>query len=82
MQCLALFDSGNYAIYIKKILWEKGYYFEVISTPCKIARQGCGYCMKFPLVHKDLVLQETEKIKIPVREIYIIEHKKYKKIYP
>lgn len=85
MDGIAILDSGNYALKLCSILERKGYVFEVISTPCQIAKGGCSYCLKFPLEYKDAVLQEALMNKITVREIYRIERypmkNKYVKIY-
>jgi hypothetical protein len=56
---IAIVDSGNYALKLSAILEKKGYYFEVMSTPCHIAKSGCSYCLKFPLKYKELVLKEA-----------------------
>ncbi len=38
MDGLAIMDSGNYALKLCAMLARKGYVFEVVSTPCQIAR--------------------------------------------
>jgi hypothetical protein len=85
VDAIAIVDSGNYALKLCSILEEKGYFFEVISTPCHIAKSGCSYCLKFPLEYKELVLKEALLNKIVIREIYKIEpqlmHNNYVKIY-
>lgn len=82
---IAIMDSGNYALKLCTILERKGYVFEVVPTPCHIARTGCGYCLKFPLEFKGLVLQEALLNKTVIREIYRIEpqltRNNYVKIY-
>lgn len=69
---IAIVDSGNYAMKFCSILEKKGYVFEVISTPCQIAKDGCGYCIKFPLELKDVIIDEGKAHNIAVREIYRI----------
>ena len=85
MNCLALFDSGNYAINLCNILERKGYVFEVVSMPCHITKSGCGYCMKLPLEYIDMVVEEGKKNGTPVREVYKIvpelTRNRYEKIY-
>lgn len=85
MDCLAIVDSGNYAFSLCRALERKGYVFEVVSTPCQIARNGCGYCIRFPLEQKDTIINEGIANQIPVREIYSIEklmtRNRYKRIY-
>ena len=72
MDCLAIVDSGNYAYQLCRILERKGFVFEVVSTPCQIARDGCGYCLKFPFEYRDLVVCESMKNNIAIRQIYKI----------
>lgn len=70
MDCIAVYDSGNYTVKMKKNFERKGLVFEVISLPCKISSQGCGYCMKFPEEYKEIVITDSEAMNYPVREIY------------
>lgn len=85
MDCLAVMDSGNYAISLCRALERKGFIFEVVSIPCQIAKHGCGYCIKLPFEQKDLIIEEGKLNRIPVREIYTIEkhltRNKYDRIY-
>jgi hypothetical protein len=85
MNCLAIVDSGNYAINFCTILERKGYIFEVVGTPCQIAKGGCGYSIKFPIEYKDLLLSEAQRHGIVIRELYGIipmqNKNKYEKIY-
>jgi hypothetical protein len=85
MYCLAILDSGNYVFHLCRALEKKGYVFEIISTPCQIAKSGCGYCLKFPEEFKDIVLSEALTCGIHVREIYKVIQEftknKYEKIY-
>lgn len=78
---IAIVDSGNYALRLCGILEKKGYIFEVIATPCQIARNGCGYCIKFPLEFKNLILDEGKANDIAIREIYSIIKTSYKNRY-
>ena len=85
MDAIAIMDSGNYALKLCTILEKRGYIFEVVSTPCQIAKGGCSYCLKFPIEFKALVLQEALFNKITIREIYQVEPQfnknKYTRIY-
>ncbi|MCX8130933.1 MAG: DUF3343 domain-containing protein [Clostridia bacterium] len=85
MYCLALFDSGNYAFRLCKILETKGYVFEVISTPCQIAKGGCGYSLKFPIEYLDIIVSEAVSSRMYIREVYKIipmfSKNKYEKMY-
>lgn len=70
MDCIAIVDSGNYAYSLCSILEKKGYIFEVVATPCQIAKTGCGYSVKFPLECKDVIIRTGMDNNIPIREIY------------
>ncbi len=72
MDGIAIVDSGNYALSLCRILERKGYVFEVVSTPCHIAKNGCGYCIRFPLEYMNLIIEEGKANNIIVREIYRI----------
>lgn len=86
MDCLAVYDSGNYTIKMSRHFERKGLVFEVISLPCRIAKHGCSYCLKFPEKYMDLVISESRAISYPVRQIYRV-HKgftknTYEQIFP
>ena len=68
MDCLAVYDSGNYTIKMSRYFERMGLVFEVISLPCKISSQGCGYCLKFPEEYIDVVVSESKANKYPVRK--------------
>jgi hypothetical protein len=70
MNGIAILDSGNFALKLCSILEKKGYIFEVVSTPCHIAKNGCSYCLKFPIEFADLIISEGSANNIAVREIY------------
>ena len=70
--CVAMFESGNYVIRFCRILEKKGYCFEVISTPCQVAKGGCGYCLKFPEEYKEMVIDEAAKAGFLIGEMYRI----------
>lgn len=82
--CVAMFDSGNYVFNICRIFEKRGYCFEVISTPCQVAKGGCGYCLKFPEEYRELVLEVSKDSRLPVREMYRIvpmfSRNKYEKL--
>lgn len=70
--CVAIFDSGNYVFNVCRILEKKGYVFEVIATPCQIAKGGCGYCLKFPEDCTDIVVKTAKDSGFLLRELYRI----------
>ena len=71
-KCLAVFDSGNYVYRICNLFEKKGLVFEVNALPCKLAKEGCGYCLKFPEEYKDQVVEMGNAYKMPVREMFRI----------
>lgn len=70
MDCLAVYDSGNYTLRMSRHFDKMGLVFEVVSLPCAISSQGCGYCLKFPEKYIDIVVSESRANKYPVRELY------------
>lgn len=85
MDCLGMVRSGNYAFKLCNILERKGYVFEVISTPCIIAKGGCGYCIKFPEQYMNMVINEGAANGIHILEVYRIipgfSKNRYERIY-
>lgn len=70
MDCLAVYDSGNYTVKMCRYFERKGYVFEVVSLPCRISNTGCSYCLKFPEEYRDMVVSESRAMKYPVRYLY------------
>ena len=60
---------------------KKGLVFEVVSLPCRISSQGCGYCLKFPYEYKDIVISESMALNYPVRELYRVNRGFMKNTY-
>lgn len=81
MYCLGILDSGNYVFRLGRLLKSKGYPVEIVSTPCKIAKDGCGFCLRFPLQYKDIVINEGIEAGTFIREIYEIVNVSYKNVY-
>lgn len=81
MDCLAVYDSGNYTIRMCRHFERKGYVFEVVSLPCRISSRGCGYCLKFPEEYSDMVISESRALKYPVRELYRVICGQFKNKY-
>jgi hypothetical protein len=65
-----MLGSGNYVYKLNSELQRKGYEFEVVSTPCHVARGGCGLCLKFPEEYFEMVRDEADEIKTPVKEAF------------
>ncbi len=70
MYGLAVVESGNYALSLCRLLEKKGFYFEVVATPCRIAKGGCGYSIKFPLEYKDVLIGEATLNNIRIEAVY------------
>lgn len=81
MDCIALYDSGNYAYRICRVFEQRGIVFQVISTPCKVTKTGCGYCLLFPEEYLDQVIKTSIAYGCPVREAYRIVMAQNKKNY-
>jgi hypothetical protein len=70
MDCLGLMESGNYAYHLCRIFERRGKSFEVVPVPCKIARGGCSYCLKFPIEFVNEVKAAGNASGMPIKEIY------------
>jgi hypothetical protein len=70
MKCIAILDSSNIVYKLDSELRKRGYKFEVVSTPCHIARGGCGLCLKFPEELLDDVVVVANESNTPIREVY------------
>ena len=81
MYGLAIFDSGNFAYNLARILEKNGYECEIVPIPCQIAKNGCGQCLKFKMSDLDVLLKESANAKVIVRELYKIGVKNDKNEY-
>lgn len=81
MYYLVMVDSGNYAYKLYSIMNSKGYDVEVIPTPCKLAKSGCGYCIKIPVEYKEVIIKEGHENNIAIKEIYSVKTVGSKNIY-
>ena len=85
MKCIAILGSGNYVYKLNAELEKKGYRFEIISTPCNVAKGGCGLCLKFPEEDLDMIKEEAKRINTPIKEAYRIvpgfTKNKYERVY-
>jgi hypothetical protein len=81
VDCIALYDSGNYAYRICRVFEQKGITLQVISTPCKVTKTGCGYCLLFPEQYLDHVISASVANGFQVKEVYRIEYIQDRKKY-
>ncbi len=81
MECIALYDSGNYAYRVCRVFEQRGIVFQVISTPCKVTKTGCGYCLLFPMEYLNQVVNVSHTLDCPVREAYRVEFAGDRKSY-
>lgn len=72
MDCLAMLDSGNYALFILKALERKGIFIEATGVPCKISKGNCNLCLKFDESLSDEIIGVCKIHNMPVREMYRI----------
>jgi len=84
MKCIVMLDSGNYVYKLDSMLEKRGYKFEVVSTPCHIAKGGCGLCLKFPEEFLEVVKAGAIECKTPIKGVYRItdghSRNKYRRI--
>lgn len=81
VDCIAIYDSGNYAYRMRHVFEQRGLYFEVIATPCKVSKTGCGYSLLFPYGYLQQVISLSQTYGCPVREAYKIEVSNGRKNY-
>lgn len=72
MKCIAILETGNYVYKLESALERKGYQFDVISTPCNVAKGGCGLCLKFPEEYLLVVRNEAASCNMPIKAVYRI----------
>ncbi|MDF2988064.1 MAG: hypothetical protein K0R50_3574 [Eubacterium sp.] len=72
MDCIAVFKTSNYVYKMESALKKKGYKFEIVPTPCHVARGGCSLCLKFPEEYLSIVRLEAISCNTPVRAIFRI----------
>lgn len=70
MKYIVILDSGNYVYKLDAELRKQGYKFEIVSTPCHVAKSGCGLCLKFPAEFFDVVKAVADRSDTPIREAY------------
>lgn len=72
MNCLAIMESGNYALALVKNLEEEGIQCQVVSTPCKLSKEGCGYSVRFNLKDKEDLVKIALQNGIIIKSFYKI----------
>jgi len=84
MKCIAILDSGNLVYKLDSELKKRGYRFEVISTPCHLAKGGCGLCLRFPEEFLGVVKAGAIECNVQIKGVYRvvpnITRNKYKRI--
>jgi len=85
MYCLAIMNSGNQAVRLAELFEKKGIRLEVVSTPCKIAIEGCSYCLQFPEEMLNEIKETAAEKDIKIQSIYLKRKEalinKYEKIF-
>lgn len=86
MYCLAMLQSGNYVYSLCRYFERKNLVFEVVNTPCHLAKWGCSYALKFPERYTDEIIKGGHDNGTPVMEIYKVNpgivKNFYQKIFP
>ncbi len=72
MKCIAILETGNYVYKLESALERKGYKFDIVSTPCHVAKGGCGLCLKFPEEYLSVIKNEAITCNTPVKAVYRI----------
>lgn len=67
---IIVIKSYNYAVLLYKILKNKKYNAQIISTPCRISA-GCSRSIRFYGKDIDIVKDEIKKNSIPIKGIYL-----------
>jgi len=70
MKCIAILETSNYVYKLEAALERKGYKFDIVSTPCHIAKGGCGLCLKFPEEYLPVIKNEAVLCNTPVKAVY------------
>ncbi len=72
MYAIAIFEQSSLIRQLYKCLYEEGCDCEIISIPCKLSNAGCEYCLKFRSNYKKMVIEESAKINMAIKEMYKI----------
>ena len=68
---IASVASVNSAQRIKqKILSENRINIRIMQTPSSLAKDGCGYSLKFDDIHKSLIVSAAASLGINIRRFY------------
>jgi hypothetical protein len=70
MNYLAILKSGNEAVKLAEYFERQGIILDVVSTPCKIAREGCGYSLLFPSDMLQDIINAAKAKNLTIVEIY------------
>ena len=80
MNCIAIMESGNFALALTRLLNDGGIQAQVVSTPCRLSGEGCGYSVKFDENDKDGIFRIANEKNIKINSVYWItkEHARQK----
>ena len=78
---IATMSSMSSASRIKRKLSEFGIFSSVIQTPHILAKEGCGYSLRFDENSKSIVLSTAEELGIKIHATYTESEKNGKKEY-
>jgi len=78
---LAAVASVNSAERLKKYLYEKkSVSSRIIQTPSSLAKDGCGYSLRFPDAEKRAVDAAARELRINIRAFYRENGSEYEKV--
>ena len=78
---IALCESSNYAMKLSYLLSKEKYYGEVVSTPFRLASEGCGYSVRFAESIYEKVREIARNNSIKIKAVYEIEPQMLKNNY-
>ena len=78
---LATMASITSATRLKRHAYEFGVYSSVIQTPQIIAREGCGYSLRFDDSAKNIILNAAGELGVKIRSFYYESESEGKKTY-
>ncbi len=78
---LATMASVTSATRLKRHAYELGVYSSVIQTPQQIAKEGCGYSLRFDDSAKNIIMTAAGELGVKIRSFYYESDSEGKKTY-
>lgn len=81
MYYLVIFEKGSNVHGVAKGLKAQGVATEVVSTPLKLSRGGCGYSIKLKKDEFDILNSVVIEYNVNIKEKYKVTQEKMSKSY-